>query len=164
MWSVAGLFLACFAPRRTALSACFYWRKLRDSNPGTLAGCWFSRPVQSTTLPSFLVPTYNKFQDRWIKPLSHASELNIILRECSATASGQCLTGTAGVPIKAAPAAARAGLLYLRRAAVPRSANPAGSGRCGPTARCRRSGHRAHPERGRALRCARVLLPRRVIS
>ena len=30
------------------------WRKLRDSNPGTLAGCRFSRPVQSTTLPSFL--------------------------------------------------------------------------------------------------------------
>ena len=27
------------------------WRRARDSNPGALAGCRFSRPVQSTTLP-----------------------------------------------------------------------------------------------------------------
>lgn len=28
------------------------WRRIRDSNPGALSGCRFSRPVQSTTLPT----------------------------------------------------------------------------------------------------------------
>lgn len=30
----------------------FKWRRDRDSNPGALADCRFSRPVHSTTLPS----------------------------------------------------------------------------------------------------------------
>ena len=32
------------------------WRKRWDSNPRTVARCWFSRPVPSTTRPHFLGP------------------------------------------------------------------------------------------------------------
>ena len=37
------------------------WRKERDSNPRSLAAQRFSRPPQSTTLPSFRTQKYNLF-------------------------------------------------------------------------------------------------------